>query len=598
MALACHAALAQLGGPPPPDPRDVLAQAKAASGGAAWDALRTQHSRVNITAGSLAGQAERWSELTTGRSTIAFSMGPVAGAAGFDAQGPWVQDAAGDTQDERDLAARELAVNTAYRDRLAFWYPERAEARIAYKERAEADGAIFDVIRITPEGGRPFELWINTETHLIERLVEREATGVRTELYMDMRSVQGVTLPFRVRASRDGGQRDEIVTVEAMAFNEPIPAQRLARPPPPAPDFAFPAGRESVEIPFELVDGHLFVSVLLDGKRVRMLLDSGGNNVLLPAVATSVGATVEGGTGAGEIAVARVAQLSIGGLVLARQAFATIDLAPFLRRVEGVDDVGGVLGAELFRRVVVKLDYVRLRATLHDPARYRYAGRGTTLAIPAGARTPRIEGRVDGASGIFRVDTGNRGSLTLAQAFAAASGIADRHHGIEAVNGASVAGPVRARLARSASLTLGNIDIAGPITAIVASDSGALADSDVAGSIGNGILRRFDVVFDLPHHALHLDRNANFAAPDVHDRAGLWIERGAQGFDVVDVVAGSPAAAAGLAPGDVIVAVGGVRAGATSLAAVRAMLRGAPGRKLRLTLEGGAVKVVTLRDLL
>ena len=207
-------------------------------------------------------------------------------------------------------------MNTAYRDRLAFWYPERAPARIAYKERAEADGAIFDVVRITPEGGRPFELWINTETHLIERLVEREATGMRTEQYMDMRTVQGVTLPFRVRASRDGGQRDEIVTVETMTFNEAVPAQRLSRPPPPAPDFAFPAGRDSVEIPFELVDGHLFVSVLLDGKRVRMLLDSGGNNVLLPTVATRVGATIEGGTGAGEIAVARVAQLSIGGLVL------------------------------------------------------------------------------------------------------------------------------------------------------------------------------------------------------------------------------------------------------------------------------------------
>ena len=74
-----------------------------------------------------------------------------------------------------DPAAREIAINAAYRDRLAFWYPDRAPARIAYKERAQADGAWFDVVRITPEGGRPFELWINTETKLIERM---EADGL------------------------------------------------------------------------------------------------------------------------------------------------------------------------------------------------------------------------------------------------------------------------------------------------------------------------------------------------------------------------------------------------------------------------------------
>ena len=179
VALAAHA---QIGGPAQPDPVEVLAQAKAASGGAAWDALRTQHSKVSILTGSLIGEAERWSEFATGRSLVTFAIGPVAGAAGFDGKVAWSQDASGRSQVETSDIARELAVNAAYRDRLAFWYPERAPARISYKERAEADGAFFDVIRITPEGGRPFELWINTETKLIERLVEREAQATRTEI--------------------------------------------------------------------------------------------------------------------------------------------------------------------------------------------------------------------------------------------------------------------------------------------------------------------------------------------------------------------------------------------------------------------------------
>src|SRR6185436_2519759 len=157
-------AYAQIGGPPPPAPAAILAAAKNASGGAAWDALTTQHSKVNIHTAGLVGTAERWSEYATGRSKLTYSIGPVTGAAGFDGKVAWSQDASGQSQVETVDAARELAVNAAYRDRLAFWYPERAPARITYKERANADGADFDVIRIVPEGGRAFELWINTET--------------------------------------------------------------------------------------------------------------------------------------------------------------------------------------------------------------------------------------------------------------------------------------------------------------------------------------------------------------------------------------------------------------------------------------------------
>lgn len=596
LAAAPHGA-AQLGGPPPPDPRAVLAQAKAASGGAAWDALRTQHSKVTLMVGSLTGHAERWSDIVSGHYAVVFTLGPARGATGYDAQGPWVQDAAGETQDEPDATARELAVNASYRDRLAFWYPERARARITYKERAEADGAVFDVIRITPEGGRPFELWINTETHLVERLVEREAIAVRTERYMDLREVQGVLVPFRMRASRDRGQHDELVTVDDMTFDAPLPPGRLTRPPPPAPDFTFPAGRDSVEVPFDFVDGHVFVHALVDGRRVRLLVDSGGSNVLLPNVAAAVGARTAAGA-AGDMSPARVKRLNLGGVVFERQAFTTLDLAAFLQRAEGADDIGGVLGAEIFRRVVVSLDYTRLRATLHDPDHYRPKGGAATLPLVAPFKTPRVEGRIDGTPGVFRVDTGSRGSLTLNPSFAAAHGFADRPHGIAAVIGASVTGPVHASVWRAAALTLGDIDVAGPITAVLTRNGGVLTESDAAGNIGNGILRRFNVVFDLPHRSLHLERNAAFAAPDVYDRAGLWIERSERGLAIVDVVQDGPAAGAGLAPGDVIVAIDGARVAATSLAAVRDKLRGPPGRTIRLTLESGASKVLTLRDLL
>lgn len=598
LGIAASGALAQLGGSPPPDPVAVLAQAKEASGGAAWDALRSQHSKVTILTGPLAGSAERWSEFATGRSTIVYSIGPVSGAAGFDGKTAWSQDASGKAQAETSDSAREIAVNAAYRDRLAFWYPERAAGRIAYKERAESDGAWFDVIRVTPEGGRPFELWINAETKLIERLVEREAQTTRTEHYSDLREVSGVKIPFRVRASRSDAKHDEFVTVELMEFNRPLTGVRFAQPEPPKPDFAFPAGRAFVEVPFELHNGHLFVKVMLNGKGpFRMLFDSASNSVLLPKTAAVIGAAPAAGEGA--VGVARVDRVDLGGVALEKQSFATVDLGDFLRRVEGMTDIAGVIGYEVFKRMPVRLDYERSRATLFDPAKFKYAGSGVRVPVELKGQQAGVRGRVDGDAGLLLVNTGSRGSLTLSQSFVEAHNLRDRYGSrIEAIYGAGVAGPLTGTLARVRTLELGDVVVKDPVTMLSLRDAGALAERDVAGSVGNGILMRFAVTFDFPGEFLYFETTPRTGKPDTFDRAGLWIERGDKGFEVIHAVEGGPAAAAGVKAGDVIVAIDGRPWGGVSLSALRNDFAGVPGRKVRLRLAGGGERTIVLRDLI
>jgi len=92
---------------------------------------------------------------------------------------------------------------------------------------------MFDVIAITPKGGREFEMWINVDTRMIERLVEHEAIATRTEIYMDWRDVQGVKIPFRVRASRGDPKADEIVVIERIEFDGPLAGVTFSRPAPP-----------------------------------------------------------------------------------------------------------------------------------------------------------------------------------------------------------------------------------------------------------------------------------------------------------------------------------------------------------------------------
>jgi hypothetical protein len=233
VALFCGAAIAQTADQAAPDPEGVLAAAKAASGGAAWDALTSLHTLVALRAGGFSGEAERWSEIRTGRSYLRFALGPMSGAFGFDGAVAWTQDPSGQTQITDADSDAQLAVNAAYRDKLAFWFPARHAATITYKGRIPTDGAEFDVVAITPQGGRAFELWVNVETKMIERLVEREAVATRTEIYMDWRDVQGVKIPFRVRASRGDPKADEVVVIERIEFDGPLAGVPLSLPVPP-----------------------------------------------------------------------------------------------------------------------------------------------------------------------------------------------------------------------------------------------------------------------------------------------------------------------------------------------------------------------------
>ncbi len=598
-----NAAFAQLGGPLPPDPREILRMSKEASGGKAWDALRNQHSKVTIQAAGLTGAAERWSDTLTGRSRLDFSIGPLKGAGGFDGQNAWTQDEAGASRAETEPTARELAVNASFRDRLAFWYPDRGSALVSYKERASADGADFHVIRVTPEGGRAFELWINVETRLIERLVEREVQAMRTEIYMDLRDVQGVKIPYRVRATREDPRQDEVFVVDAMQFNQSLTGVTFTQPPPPKPDFAFPVGKASVTVPIEIVDGHLFVRVRIDGKGpLRMLLDTSSINVLLPDVARTLKLQAEPATpgrGDGSVGLVRASRMDIGAVVIDKPVFATFDLRKFLRRVEGVDDVAGVIGFEVLKRMPATIDYAAGTLTLHDPATFRFAGKAPGVPITFRGTIPQVKGRIDGIDGLFDIGTGARGSLTLAVPFVTANDLATKYGAKQTVIvGATPKGPVRGLLARADELDIGGVAVGKPVAVLVstpAAEPGAGAD---AGSIGYGVLRRFTPTFDYGRSVVYLEPAAAMAEADTFERAGLWLERGPKGFIVVDVVAGGPAEAAGLKAGDAITAINGKGAGTMSLAAARAAFRGATGTKVRLQAGPGGERTLILRDLI
>jgi predicted aspartyl protease len=589
------------------DAAGILARAKEAAGGKAWDAVRALHTRARLSAGGLSGTAESWVDVRTGRFLDSFVLGPVTGAEGFDGKVKWSQDPSGQTLADDSGDAREGTVNDAYLRSLAFWYPERRPAEIAYAGRREEAGRAFHVLRIHPEGGRPFELWIDAASCLIDRTVERTAGDLRTTFFSDYRAVDGVEVAFASRSTNGEAKYDQTVTVDSVEVNPPLDEAKFRMPAGRTDDFAIAGGKTSATIPFELLNNHIYVRAEIDGKPLQVLFDTGGANILTPAAAQRLGLKTEGklqGRGAGEksedLGLTKVSELKLGELTLRNQVFYTLPLAG-LAEAEGMD-VDGVVGYEVLKRFIARVEYARRRLTFTLPAAFREPPAGTVVPFTFDGQTPQVEGEVDGVPGKFTIDTGSRASLTLNRPFAEEHGLQAKYAPqLEALAGWGVGGGVRSAFTRVKSLKLGNVEIPAPVTDLALSQKGAFANRYLAGNVGGGVLRRFDVTFDYGKQRLIFEPNASFATPDSYDRSGMWLNREGAGFAVKDVVAGGPAAAAGLKVGDAVLAIDGRSAGELRLPEVRERLRESPpGTEVRLTVEsGGKSREVTLvlRDL-
>lgn len=369
-------------------------------------------------------------------------------------------------------------------------------------------------------------------------------------------------------------------------------------------------GITTAESPFELIDNRIFLEARINGQRpYQFIFDTGGQNVLDPAAARELGLTLRDEStqvGAGARAQRSwrtdVALAEVGAVRLLDHEFLVLDLQA-IRSAIGFRRLDGLVGRELFERFVVDIDFERSRLRFIEPQGWTGSpanGRRVPLAFVGGG-IPSIEATIDGVRSELAIDTGDRSSLTLFSPFVARERLREKYgQRISAVTGWGVGGPIPAEVMRVGTLSFGGFDIARVVTRMPMLKTGVFASDISAGSIGNGVLKRFRATFDYGGKQLFLAPNASFGADDPLDRSGLWLSQHARGFEVMSVVAGSPAEQAGIKAGDVVSAVDGRAAWDLFLVDLRERLKRDPaGTVVRMKLERmGAAVSLTLRDLL
>ncbi|MFT7287374.1 MAG: hypothetical protein ACI87W_001488 [Halieaceae bacterium] len=321
----------------------------------------------------------------------------------------------------------------------------------------------------------------------------------------------------------------------------------------------------TTSLAFELVDDHIVLPVRVNGsKPLNFVLDSGAAASLILESHNTRDLPLEpgaelpvSGVGDGDNPVARVVadtELRFGAARV--EGLSVIYLAqsslPFF---DNLDEVyfDGVIGAPIFKRFVVEIDYDRQLIHFSEPGtgpRSDAAWEELPLEIASGV--PYISTQTTTAGGEtvplkLLVDTGYRGPLSLTPS---THGAIEPPSDTFSITGQGISGDVHIEVARTPLLLVGGFALHDlPVSYAMA---GGETDNSSNGILGSQVLQRFSIVFDYPGERLLLKPSSKFSDPIRVDRSGLQLRLHRMGAVVKSVAPDSAAGQGELHTGDII----------------------------------------------
>jgi Aspartyl protease/PDZ domain len=556
------------------------------------------------TVNGLNGTGSSAAEIGGARLAEHTSTPPIATGDGYDGTTFWNQDQSGLIWTDGSDAGVSQEIDTAYAAGETLFLPGSGGATVAWSGVRAAGGRRYATLIVTPRHSLvPMQVWIDAANHLPARYVIPIGPVTYETDVSEYRSVDGLLVPHRIISkSTEGNSSDVTVRSARIVANDEA---AFVKPKSQVNDFSINGNNTSTSLRFDLIDNHVYLNATLNGKGpYRLVFDTGGSNIIDPAVAKEIKATGSGlaqdsGTGPGTqpASYATVDSLKIGNAVLRHQVF----FVEPIRKGFGVstgERVDGLIGFEVLARYLTTFDYARQTLTLMMPPAPPATREDVFHFVFAGT-TPQIGCAIDGIRSECTVDTGDSGSVNLYVPFIRDHpGIVPATHSAVGINGYGVGGGHAGFMGRLRSLQVGSFAMHDLVAGYSTQKQGFFASPFFAANVGGGVWKRFTVTFDYGSQRMALQPNASLGARDSYDRSGMHLINDAGKIVVFDVRHGTPAAKAEVAKGDIILSIDGVVP--RSLEQVRRALRAAPGTVVHLrvvdTTGMPRMATLTLRD--
>jgi hypothetical protein len=339
-----------------------------------------------------------------------------------------------------------------------------------------------------------------------------------------------------------------------------------------------PAG-EGLILPAVFTRHHAFIRATVGGTPALLLFDSGASaTILSPRLVRRLGLAYRG----------RYVAFGIGEPVTGASLYEGIDIAmgPLAIRpatvlswsdarfpTYGRTAPDGIIGYDLLRSYVLTVDVHGGRIVAFDSTSAPHMARRGGDALPlritnglpvveidvfASAVTPLTAPPVASTVPVV-VDFGAGAGVQISRETSERLGFPARLRDARARQIVGIGGTLELLEGLADSVRIAGAAIPNPIIAADTSTISSVALADAQGFVGTEVLRRFVVTLDYQRGRVVFEPNVALRAPFCRNSAGLCVrtEASLRGVEVYFVDPGSPAARAGIRPGNVILAIDG-----------------------------------------
>lgn len=341
-----------------------------------------------------------------------------------------------------------------------------------------------------------------------------------------------------------------------------------------AQQFEFPGKRKKENIPFKLVKNLMVIPVMINGNGpYNFILDTGVGLFLItdPALIDSIDIKYKRsikilGFGDGDdmsafvtpsvaVKIGSAVAKSMPAAILKKDLF---ELSAFLGM-----PIHGLIGYEFFNSFTVRINYLLSTVTIYRSESSYVPRKGIRVPITIEERKPYTIIDVTLSTGEkflakLIIDTGAGHPISLETN----AGLPFKLPGVNiAANlGVGLSGPIKGYLGRIDAMKLGKYTLKSVIAAFPNYDDVAAKITSISrnGNMGNGVLKRFEVVFDYKRGFIYLKPSLALKEPFEHDMSGMELTSAGDNYNrviITRIEPGSPAEDAGLKKNDEILTI-------------------------------------------
>ena len=262
-----------------------------------------------------------------------------------------------------------------------------------------------------------------------------------------------------------------------------------------------------------------------------------------------------------------------------------------------------MIGFNLFKDYVVKIDYPEHTITLIKPEFFDYKQRDRDIILPLTfeqnkpfVKTSIVTDKNEEVPVKLLVDTGASDAIWLSTNSDSRISLPENH--IETFLGRGLSGDLFGTKGRIGAIWVGPLVLYEPIVAFHDNDmvDQLIGKNDRNGTLGAEILRRFYVTMDYPNKRLILRPNSNLKDEFNYNMSGLEVTNPMPGlpiFLISNIRKNSPAYYAGIQEDDQIIALNNTNSKTLTLNDINLLFQSTENKRIKLTILRNGEQVKT-----